>query len=179
MLTVPVTRRHSSPVLSPIPDSSSNRMNLTRQTPKPLVPANATAKTYTRPNRPRKKFPRTRRRVGIVPHSFEIGQRKFIQDQHSKDKERRTNDELAKQKLKLKRVTMKEPTSELIKRIKSRPKGLMHKYRLKRKAGFLKKQAEEKRKHELSAKPNLLVQAELMVPLEKGQSFDKMRAQSA
>ena len=178
VLTVPVTRRHSLPVPSPIPDSSSNRMNLIPQTPKPLVPANATAKIYTRPSRPREKFPRTRRRAGIVPHSLEIGQRKFIQDQHSKDKERRTNDELAKQRMKLKRATVKEPTSELIKRIKSRPKGLMTKYRLKKKAEFLKKQAEEKRKQKLSEKTELLVKAELIVALRKEQSLDRKRAQS-
>ena len=179
VLTVPVTRRHSSPVLSPLPDSSSNRMNLAPQTPKPLVLANVTAKSYIRSSLPRTKFPRPRRRARRIPDSLEASQRNFIQNQHSKDKERRTKNELATQKLKLERATITEPTSELIKRIKSRPKGLMHKYRLKKKAGLLNKQAAEKRKHELSEKTDSLVEEELMVVSKGGKSFDKKRAQRA
>ena len=166
VLTVTVTNRHSSPVLSPLPDSSTNRMTPNPQTPKPLVPANATAKSHIRPSPPRNKLPRPRRRAGRISDSLEAGQRNFIQDQHSKDNARRTNDELAKQKVKLERATMKEPTSELIKEIKSRPMGLMDKYRLKRKAGLLKKQAEEKRKHELAEKKDLQVKEELMAASE-------------
>ena len=179
VLPVPVTRRHTSPVLSPLPDSSSNRMKITPQIPKPLVPANAIAKSHTKPSLPRKKLPRPKRRARRIPDSLEASQRNFIQDQHSKDKERRTKDELATQKLILERATTKEPTSELIKRIRSRPKGLMHKYRLKRRAGLLKKQAEEKRKHELSEKNDLLVNEKLMVASKGGQSLKKDRAQSA
>ncbi len=168
VLAVPVTSRHSSSVLSPLPDSSSNRMTLTPQTLKPLVPANATAKGHIRPSLLRNRFPRPRRRAGGISVSLETGRRNFIQDQHSKDKERRTNDELAKQKLKLEPATMKEPTSELIKEIKSRPKGLMDKYRLKRKAGLPKKQAEEKKKHEVSEKKDLQVKEELTAASEGG-----------
>ena len=178
VLTVPVTRRHSSPVLSPLPDGSSNRMNLTPPISKPLVPANATAKIHLRPSRPRTRFPRPRRLAGRVPNSLEAGQRNFFLNQHSKDKERRTKDELATQKLKLKRATIKEPTSELIKRIKSKPRGLMAKYRLKRKAGYLRKRA-EKRKHALSEKTDLLIKDELMVASRGGQSLDEKRARSA
>ena len=183
VLTIPVTRRHSSPVLSPLPDSSNNRMTLTPHSPKPSVPANATAKSHTKPSRPRTKFPRPRRRAARIPNSLEASQRTFVQNQRSKDKGRRANDEAAEQKLKIKRATMKEPTSELIKRIKSRtksrPMGLMAKYRLKRKAGFLKKQALEKRKHELSKETVLLVKEELIVASKGERSLDKKRAQSA
>ena len=177
VLTVTVTSRHSSPVLSPLPDSSTNRMTPNPQTPKPLVPANATAKSLIRPSPPRNRLPRPRRRAGRISDSLEAGQRNFIQDQHSKDKDRRTNDELAKQKVNLERATMKEPTPELIKEIKSRPMGLMDKYRLKRKAVLLKKQAEEKRKHELAEKKDLQVKEELMAASE-GEGFDKGKAQS-
>lgn len=165
VLKVPVTSRHSSSVLSPLPDSSSNRTTLTPQTSKSLVPVNATAKSHIRPLPPRNKFTRPRRRARRISDSLEAGQPNFIQDQHLKDKESRTNNELAEQKVKLERATMKEPTSELIKEIKSRPMGLMDKYRLKRKAGLLKKQAAEK-KHELSEKEELQVKEELMAASE-------------
>ena len=173
-----VARRHSSPVLSPLPDSSSNRMHLAPPSPNPLAPANATAKSHINPIPLRKRFPRPRQRVGRVANSLEAGQRNFILDQHSKDKERRTNDELATQKFKPKRATIKEPTSELIKRIKSKPRGLMAKYRLKRKAGYLRKQA-EKKKDAVLEKTDFLVKEELMVASKGGQSLDKKRAQSA
>lgn len=178
VLTVPVARRHSSPVLSPLPDSSSNIMIVTPQTPKSLVLANATAKGSLRPKPPRNEFPRPRRHTGRIPDNLEAGQRNFIQDQHLKDKERRTNDELAKQKVKHKHAKMKRPTSELIKEIKSRPMGLMDKYRLKRKAEFLKKQAEKKKKHELSEKNDLQVKEELMAVIGGGEGFEKGKAQS-
>ena len=164
--TVLVTRRHSSPVLSPLPDSSSNRMTITPHTPKPLVPANATAKSHIRRIPSRNRFPRPRRRAGRTSVGLEAGQHSFIQDQRSKDRERRANDELAKQKARLECATMKKPTSELIKEIKSRPRGLMHKYRLKRKAGLLKQQAAEKKKHESSEKEDLQFKEELMAASE-------------
>ena len=182
VLTVPVTRRQSSPVLSPLPDSSNIRMTLTPQNPKPLVPANATAKRRIRQNLPKIKFPRPRRRAGRAPNGLEAGQRNFIQDQLSKDRERRTKDELAKRKMKLERATRKEPTSEIIKRIKSRPRGLMAKYRLKRKAEFFKKQAVEKRKkkkHALSEKEDLQVTEVLMAASKREPKFETKREQSA
>ena len=177
VLTVPVTRRNSSPVLSPLLDSS-NRMTLTPPTPNSLVPSNATAKSHIRPGPPRNKLLRPRRRAARIPDSLEAGQRNFFQDQYSKNKERRTNDELAKRKVKIERATMKEPTSEIINKIKTRPMGLMDKYRLKRKAGLLKKQAEEKSKHELSEKNGLQVK-ELMAASKGDQGFGKDRALSA
>lgn len=178
-LTVPVTPRHSSPVVSPLSDSSSNRMNLAVQTPKLLVPAYATAKSNIRPSQPRKRYPRPRRRAGRVSDSREAGQRNFIQDQHSKDKKRRTNDELAEQKVKLERAKIREPTSELIKRFKRKPTGLMHKYRLKRKAAFMRKRAGEKRNHELSEKEDLPITEVLMAAPKGEQNFEKKRTQSA
>ena len=166
VFTVPVTSRQSSPVPGPLPDSSSNRMTLTPQTPKPLVRANATANSHIRPSPPRNKLPRPRRRAGRISDSLEAGQRNIIQDQHSKDRARRTTDELTKQKVEVERATMKKPTSVPIKEIKSRPMGLMDKYRLKKKAGLLKKQAEEKKKHELSEEKDLQVEEELMAASE-------------
>ncbi len=177
VLTVPVTRRHSSPGLSPLL-GSSNRMTLTPQIPNSLVPPNATAKSHIRPSPLRNKLPRPRRRAARIADSLEAGQRNFIQDQHSKDKERRTNDELAKRKVKVERATIREPTSGLIDKMKSRPMGLMDKYRLKRKAGLLKKQAEEKREHELPEKKDLQVKEQLMAASKADQGFDKGRAQS-
>ena len=151
-------------------------MILTPQTLKPLVPANATAKNQIKPRPRRRQFPRPRRRAGRIPDSLEASQRNFIQEQHLKDKERGTNDEIAKQKLKLERAKIKRPTSELIKEIKSRPIGLMDRYRLKKKAGFLKKQAEEKKKHELSEMKNLQVKEELMAASTGVRGLEKGRA---
>ena len=179
VLTVPVTRRHSSPVLSPLPDSGINSMILTPQTLKLLVPANATAKSQIRPRPRRRQFPRPRRHARRIPDSLEASQRNFIQEQQLKDKERRTNDDLAEQKLKFEHAKIKRPTSELIKEIKSRPMGLMDRYRLKRKAGYLKKQAEEKKKHELSKKMILQVKEELMAASKGVRGLEKGRVQSA
>ena len=152
-------------------------MNLTPPSPKPLPPANATAKSHIKPIPSRKRFPQPRRRATRIPNSLEAGQRNFILDQHSKDKERRTKDELAMRTSKERAI--KEPTSELIKRIKSKPRGLMAKYRLRRKAGYPRKQA-EKSKLGLSQNADLLVEKEeLMVVSKGGLSLDKKRARSA
>ena len=179
VLTAPVISRRSSPVLSPLPDGSSTRMTLITQTSKPLVPAIATARSHLMPSPPRNKYPRPRRRARRDSDSLEAGQRDLIQEHHSKDKERRTNDELAKQKMRIERATKKEPTSELIQKIKSRPMGLMDKYRSKKKAGLQKKHAEKKMKHELSEKNDLQVKEELMEVSKGDQDPDKGNAQSA
>ncbi|MCJ1273815.1 hypothetical protein MMC21_001608 [Puttea exsequens] len=75
-------------------------------------------------------------------------QQGFPQSQRAKDRERRLRDSIAEQKSGAKPKMSKEPMSEIVKKIRSRPAGLADRRRQRRKAEREKRRVESKRKEE-------------------------------
>ena len=142
------TRRLSSVMPGPLPDS------------KPRVVLSP------RVRKPRKTL-RSDSREDKAPHGLKERQRKFMEDQRSMDRERRLADEAKMQTEALERSKAEKLTSELVKKIRSKPRGLMDKHRLRKKIKLEDKRAEEKRKLELSEQRKSQIKEDLIAAWSK------------
>ena len=157
------TRRLSSVMPDTLPDSKARVIPLPR-TRKPR----------------RSRSPRSGESAGKTPSWLKEGQREFMKDQRSKDRERRLADEPTRQTHALECSKAERLTSELIKKIKSRPTGLMDKHRMRKRTEQINKRAEEKRKSEMSEQKHVQVKEELIAAWEKvGESGTKTKKVAA
>jgi len=151
--TIPGTPRLSSVTSSPHPNDAS-RLMLTPRTRKP-------SSISSRPS-PRTKAMKLVGKTGYVSHELTPLQREFLQQQRIKDDGQRRKIEIATRALALNRANAKKSTFEVIKSIKTRPMGLMAKYRQREKTKIMDKRAEEQRKHETSANAASMIKEDLI-----------------
>jgi hypothetical protein len=142
------TRRLSSVMPGALPDFKA-RVSIT---PRPRI-------------RMSKEFAEARKQMklaGKSPDTPEARQRPFMQDQHAMDKERRVAEYMTKQNQARERSKAKNSTTELLKKLKSKPTGLMDKRRQRKKTEQMHKRAEEKRRVEMSEQRRVQVKEELI-----------------
>ena len=90
--------------------------------------------------RPNAKAVRLVAKAGLVTHELTALQRKFIEEQQRKDKALLSEDRMIEEDAIPDTAIAKEPTSELVKKIRARPTGLMDRYRQKKKTRISVKQ---------------------------------------
>ena len=169
VLTCLKTRRHSLPVFGSFPNLR-NRRDLPPRPLKPLMSAKASSKAHMLPSPLKVQHSQTRPqaspRARRTPKSLEVQQGELIEKPPSKNEPCQAKDELTNSKTLPRFLQTNDPTSDLIKEIKSRPSGLMDRYRLRKRAAVLKGQAERKRKREMFELRSIKAKEELMAASE-------------